>query len=177
MDQMKRREFVGQVAGIAGMVGLGSAAVLTPKTAEAQTVSSSRLVMTVQGFIKGVAATGTMAVTQFLAQEGKLFANGTATLTDAAGVVTTFLISNLPVDITSSSCESLTLTFGLPSYTITFDGFTITLQPVTLNILVTFPNTLLGQLLCAIASYYVNGTLQITQQLLELLNRLIRLVG
>lgn len=173
MDQMKRRDFVGQVAGIAGIVGLGSAMALTPKTAEAQVPNASRLILPLTGTITNIATgivtpvTGTLAITQFVSQAGNIVANGIATLT-GGGTTTVVPITNLPVTIPTSTCDVLNLTLG--PLDLNLLGLQIHLDRVVLNITANPAGGLLGQLLCALAG---GGPLQ---QLVTQLNRLLALL-
>src|SRR5690349_20731218 len=104
MDQMKRRAFVGQVAGIAGMVGLGSAMALSPKTAAAAPVANTGL--TIPFTQNGV--TGTLSITQFIVDGTQILATGLATVT-RVGNSNTVGVANFtaPVTITNSTCDIL----------------------------------------------------------------------
>lgn len=172
---MKRRAFVGQVAGVAGMVGLGSALLTTPRTAAAQTtVGTSRLTAQVRGTINRIPVAGTMVITQFAAQGTQLVASGVATLTNARGAVTVVPFSTLPVLIPQAACEILSLTLGPLDLNVL--GLEIHLDRVDLQIVANPAGGLLGQLLCAIAGLLNGGLQAVLQQVITLLNQLLAIL-
>lgn len=173
MDQMKRRNFVGQVAGIAGMVGVGAAAALRPTDAMAQVQPGNRLTIP---FTAANGATGTLSITQFLNQGGQLVATGVATVTSAtntAGGITSAITSfTMPANVlATSTCDVLNLQLG-PLH-LSLLGLNIDLNQINLNITANPAGGLLGQLLCSLAGGG-NGNGNAVQQLVNLLNGLLR---
>ena len=171
MKQIKRRNFVGQVAGLAGLAGLGGAMALTSKDAGAQSVSLSQFSTTVAGTVAGVGATGTMVISHFSSKSGQILASGIATLTDVNGQVTKFPFSTLPVSVARATCEILELTLG--PLDLNLLGLVIHLDRVNLLIVANPAGGLLGQLLCAIANLLSGGLQNALQQLVNLLNQLL----
>ena len=174
MDQMRRRVFVGQVAGMAGMVGLGSALLTAPKQATAQALSISRLTTTVRGVVNRLPVTGTLVITQFAAQGTQLVASGIATLTNAQGAVTTLPFTNLPVQIAQATCEILSLTLG--PLDLNLLGLEVHLNRIDLQIVANPAGGLLGQLLCAIANLLSGGLQNVIGQIVTALNQLLSIL-
>ena len=130
---------------VALLVGVGTAgtASAAPKTGSVTTDVTSLL----QGQLPG--STGQVTVTDFTNQGGTLIANGTATVTNAAGVTDTEAFA-VPVAQAAGDCEILNLVLG-PLH-LDLLGLVIDLNQVVLNITaVPGAGNLLGNLLCAVA--------------------------
>jgi hypothetical protein len=127
---------------------------------------------------------GTLTVTQFAAQNGRLVAQGTLNgaaanragqALGAAGTVTNQAVT-LPVAIPQASCDILNLVLG--PLDLNLLGLRIQLNQVVLNITAIPGGGLLGDLLCAIANLLSSGPLAtILNQLVGLLNQLLGALG
>ena len=124
------------------LVGVGTAgtASAAPKTGSVTTDITSML---------PAGNTGQVTVTDFANQGGTLIANGTATITNAAGQTDTQSFA-VPVAQAAGDCEVLNLVLG-PLH-LDLLGLVIDLNQVVLNITaVPGAGNLLGNLLCAVA--------------------------
>jgi hypothetical protein len=174
MEHGKRRQFMGQMAGLAGMMGVGGALAVAPTTAAAQTSGASRLTVPLTGTINHQPSlAGTLTIRNFAAQGNQIVASGTAALTDASNVTRVISFANTPVQLAQASCEILDLTLGPLDLTVL--GLEIHLDQVHLNITANPAGGLLGQLLCSLAGLLNGGSP--LQQIIALLNRILALLG
>jgi hypothetical protein len=156
------------VVGVVGMAAAGTATA-APPTARGP-VALGPVVEEVAGTVNGVAATGTLTITRFVASGGALQAVGTLTGALAGGGTVPV---TAPVDLaaTTGTCSILNLVLG-PLH-LNLLGLVIDLNQVVLNITaVQGPGNLLGNLLCAIAGL-LDGPAAPAGGLAGLLNRLL----
>jgi hypothetical protein len=156
---------------------LASVLVLAPMTSAAPKQSSSVPTAVIGTIPGGGAFTGTLDITQIVAQNGQLFAIGTltGTLTDAVGnVIGT--VTNLPVMLplsVSGTCPVLHLTLG--PLDLNLLGLTVHLDQVVLDISAQAgPGNLLGNLVCVVAHLLDNPAATLNA-IVTLLNNLLGL--
>jgi hypothetical protein len=117
--------------------------------------------------------TGEVVVTDFTNQGGPLIANGTATVTNAAGATDTQAFA-VPVAQVTGTCEILNLVLG-PLH-LDLLGLVIDLNQVVLNITaVQGAGNLLGNLLCAVVGI-LDGPAPLGA-IAGLLDRILRILG
>lgn len=146
------------------------------------TPASRTLVQTVTNdpaTVGGVAGVfnGTVTVTRFVEQQGRLvgLATVSGTITNATGTLSTITAApaTLPVQSAVASCPILTLNTG--AIHLNLLGLVIDLSPINLNIIAQqAPGNLLGNLLCAVANL-LNGGSPLTG-LSGLLNQILSLL-
>jgi len=180
---MNRRESLAAITGLGAAVG--GALVFQPGNVQAaKGGGGGPFVLPVVGTdaTKAVSAIGTLAIRQFVNQNGILAASGTVTanLYDAVGnlIGQASQRVTVPVAAAQASCDILTLVLG-PLH-LDLLGLVIDLNQVVLTITaVAGAGNLLGNLLCAIAGLLdggLGGLLgDLLNQLIGLLNQLLGL--
>ena len=127
----------------------------------------------VVGTVVGGTLNAVFNLTSFALRNGQIFALGTltGTLTNAAGVVTSFATNiALPVTIGRSTCEILHLELG--PIDLNLLGLMVHLDKIVLDITAqSGPGNLLGNLLCAIAGLLDSGGA--LSQVVNLLNQIL----
>ena len=153
------------------VLALVFAALLAPL--HAATASASTQLPVVGSVTGGGSMTGTFSITKFTAEGGQLMAIGTVTgtVTNAAGLVTTFLQSvSVPVSNVIGSCEILHLDLGPISLDLL--GLHVDLSRIVLDITAQAgAGNLLGNLLCTVANLLNDPT-----GLAKLLNQILALL-
>jgi hypothetical protein len=153
------------------VLALVFAALLAPL--HAATASASTQLPVVGSVTGGGSMTGTFSITKFTAEGGRLMAIGTVTgtVTNAAGLVTTFLQSvSVPVSNVIGSCEILHLDLGPISLDLL--GLHVDLSRIVLDITAQAgAGNLLGNLLCTVANLLNDPT-----GLAKLLNQILALL-
>jgi hypothetical protein len=146
---------------------------LLPSLHAAAPASAATQLPVVGSVTGGGTMTGTLSLTKFSAKDGQLVAVGTiaGTVTNAAGVVTTFLQNaSLPVSNLTGSCEILHLDLGPISLDVL--GLKVDLSRIVLDITAqSGAGNLLGNLLCAVVNLLNNST-----GLATLLNQILALL-
>ena len=136
---------------------------LTPLSSNATAAQSnpraSGISVPVVGTVAGGTINAVFNLTRFALRGGQIFAVGTltGTLTNAAGVVTSFVTNiALPVIIGQATCEILHLELG--PLDLNLLGLVVHLDRIVLDITAqSGPGNLLGNLLCAIANLLNGG--------------------
>jgi len=185
---MNRRESLAAITGLGAAVG--GALVLKPGNAHAAKGGNATFVLPVAGTDATglVSAVGTLAIREFVNQNGNLAASGTVTanLYDAVGNLIGKASQKVTVPVAVPgpaaaigpaalvSCDVLSLVLG-PLH-LDLLGLVIDLNQVVLNITaVPGAGNLLGNLLCAIAGILDGGIGDLLDQLVGLLNQLLGL--
>ena len=144
--------------------------------------TAGALIKAITGTVVGLAGStvsGTFTLTRFAVQDGQLVAIGTysGVIKDAAGNILAHGTQTitLPVTNISGTCKILHLELG--PLDLNLLGLQVHLDKVVLDITAqSGPGQLLGNLLCAIANL-LNNPGRALNQLVDLLNRLLRLLG
>ena len=170
--------------GIAFLLPLSAGAASTQASApsSASTVTNTFTNVPVSGHFKGGGTfQGTLTVTQFVAQSGKVAAQGilNGTLTNKAGTVigtVTNQAVTLPVQLVDPSCSILNLVIG--PIDLNLLGLMVHVSQITVTITANPAGGLLGQLLCDIANLLNSGSplSQILSQIIADLNQILSML-
>jgi hypothetical protein len=139
--------------------------------------AAQSLAVPITGSGGGATFTGTYTPTSFAMQNGQLVALGTVagTVTNAAGVASGVLKTNVAAAVTNQSTGSCTiLHLVLGPINLDLLGLQITTNQIVLDITAqSGPGNLLGNLLCAVANLLNSPG----QQLISLLNQILNILN
>jgi hypothetical protein len=161
------------------VIALFGAVVLAPISALAQATNTFQDIPVTGTLPGGGKFVGTFDITQFVVQNGTLYAQGTltGTLLNVAGqVINTLPPTTVLIPVSSitaaRTCQVLFLELG--PIDLQLLGLNVHINKITIRIDADPSQGILGQLLCAIAGGFAQGLLQ---QVANLLNQLLGLLG